>query len=1285
MSFLGKGRKNDLIELANELGEIIPPEAVVVTIKNIIINSKNYEESFVKEVFERIIEERLKREENEKLEKERLQLIAEQEKQQLLEIQDREKQRLLEIEDREKQRNFELQKLRLLNENRVMFPTSTESNITMQENKKCIDLKGLMQKFDLKDGDISSFLIIFERQAKRVGLSEDDYVFHLLGLLPPEITQLIARESEEQANEYAFVKNLLLRRFKLSPEKFRQKFVNHNRDSKNTWTDFVFEIRNYFNEWLSGLKINDFDSLKELIVVDQLKKRVPNFMREHFIDSWPNYVNANELAGKLDEYENVRSGIGIKNSNEFKSNPKLWPREDPKNIPRVMNYGNSDGIESKFENRETRNNKYCENDSSPTYKCNDTQKLINSSIRNEQGEPKCYSCNLYGHISRFCQNPCKICGIKGHAKKFCPQNKKETILNVRDRNDSFTAPSKYLRNVLINDSRIFRSCYLDTAASACLLKQSVAKRERINISSCEKDLFGFGSQNYPTKSLGAAIVDLKIDDVTAKDIPVLIVPDSAQPVDLLVGRTFLDLPYIAYARVGDNLHIGYAKDYPFIELDCVEENSCIKLKADETTKIINNSVNFVKVKTEQINNELVMIQGNEGNLNSLLEIKEGKTALPIVNIGDNEITLKENQNIGKAELVDEVNSELNSNNFNSLNDDRSVEILNVNVTNVERKPITLEQIKFNENLTEQQQQDLVKLLNDFRDCFALNVSESGCTLTLYMIIKMLIKEIEQLTNSLQEKDKDLLLKQKKTDSLNATVNQMKMTVDNLKEKLQQADTELSLISEDNSEKVNELLEEVNQLKQEKECIVNEYEGKLQQEQEELYAKIRELESVKNANTEQKSELMQQLSGKRQELAKLGSETEEAIESCKKLSEENDHLTSSLKGKDLVISDMKKQIEELKSSLDTHLKEKEEKEKKLLSLQGIIKSKEEENTSISSKLQLAEQKVEMLNKDSCEHVMSLQKELTKLKEESTALKCSLRVLIDIFKKEKHERTKEEKQKIANYVFKRSRVYRRICKKGKEKLCYVIPKSMRKSTAVDHLGPFVKSSKGNQDLLIMIDNFTRFTRLFPVKNTSSQHVLKALKSFVDEFVTTSMSNSRHKDWDSRIKETERNLNNTVNKTTDKTPFELLHGYSPRLKDGILRKVADESVDRWTNPKEVQEETRNVIEKKQCKMKEYYDKKKCRTMTFEPGEIVVVRRPLKPTGEPAKTQPKYRGPLIVTEVLPSDTYRVTQLEEREGRRFYTTTAHVSQLKSWHVNDLDESDDEEQGNSQHDSSQVI
>ncbi|GIY98134.1 hypothetical protein CEXT_361281 [Caerostris extrusa] len=86
MSFLRKGLKRDLIELRTEIGVTIPPETVIVNIKKLITSSENYDEEFVKQIFERIIEERIKREENERFEKEN------------------EKQRQMEIEEREKQR-----------------------------------------------------------------------------------------------------------------------------------------------------------------------------------------------------------------------------------------------------------------------------------------------------------------------------------------------------------------------------------------------------------------------------------------------------------------------------------------------------------------------------------------------------------------------------------------------------------------------------------------------------------------------------------------------------------------------------------------------------------------------------------------------------------------------------------------------------------------------------------------------------------------------------------------------------------------------------------------------------------------------------------------------------------------------------------------------------------------------------------------------------------------------------------------------------------------------------
>uniref|UniRef100_V5GUH8 Integrase catalytic domain-containing protein n=1 Tax=Anoplophora glabripennis TaxID=217634 RepID=V5GUH8_ANOGL len=51
--------------------------------------------------------------------------------------------------------------------------------------------------------------------------------------------------------------------------------------------------------------------------------------------------------------------------------------------------------------------------------------------------------------------------------------------------------------------------------------------------------------------------------------------------------------------------------------------------------------------------------------------------------------------------------------------------------------------------------------------------------------------------------------------------------------------------------------------------------------------------------------------------------------------------------------------------------------------------------------------------------------------------------------------------------------------------------------DHLGPFIKSKKGNTQLLVMVDGFTKFTILEPVRNTKTKHVVKCMQVIIDIF--------------------------------------------------------------------------------------------------------------------------------------------------------------------------------------------
>ncbi|GBM34666.1 hypothetical protein AVEN_122060-1 [Araneus ventricosus] len=90
---------------------------------------------------------------------------------------------------------------------------------------------------------------------------------------------------------------------------------------------------------------------------------------------------------------------------------------------------------------------------------------------------------------------------------------------------------------------------------------------------------------------------------------------------------------------------------------------------------------------------------------------------------------------------------------------------------------------------------------------------------------------------------------------------------------------------------------------------------------------------------------------------------------------------------------------------------------------------------------------------------------------------------------------------------------------------------------------------------------------------------------------------------------------------------------------------------------------------KTNSYYDRNKSGKVLLRKGDIVAVRRKPNTTSESTKQQPRYQGPMVVTQVRSSDKHRISQLEPRNGRP-YATIVHVSQLKAWRSRNEDDDD---------------
>ncbi|GFX55658.1 peptidase A2 domain-containing protein [Trichonephila clavipes] len=235
MAFLLSKKKEDLIELTEELGLIVEAGLTKPKLKVLIVKSPDYVEEDVKVMFDSIVKDRIRTvEKEEKL--------------------------------RPEEREYELEKFRIQAEKNV-------NTMNKSENAQAPKLiHETFHKFNMKD-DISLNLTLFERHAELTFLPKD--------------------------------------------WKLRQLFISHRKSNERTWQDFFYEIQTYFDGWISGLNVETFDQLRELIIADQIKKNAPYEFQEHFLDEWSTISSPAKLAEKCEEYESVRRTLRPKFYNSF--------------------------------------------------------------------------------------------------------------------------------------------------------------------------------------------------------------------------------------------------------------------------------------------------------------------------------------------------------------------------------------------------------------------------------------------------------------------------------------------------------------------------------------------------------------------------------------------------------------------------------------------------------------------------------------------------------------------------------------------------------------------------------------------------------------------------------------------------------------------------------------------------------------------------------------------------------------------------------------------------------
>uniref|UniRef100_A0AAG5DS95 RNA-directed DNA polymerase n=1 Tax=Anopheles atroparvus TaxID=41427 RepID=A0AAG5DS95_ANOAO len=270
-------------------------------------------------------------------------------------------------------------------------------------------------------------------------------------------------------------------------------------------------------------------------------------------------------------------------------------------------------------------------------------------------------------------------------------------------------------------------------------------------------------------------------------------------------------------------------------------------------------------------------------------------------------------------------------------------------------------------------------------------------------------------------------------------------------------------------------------------------------------------------------------------------------------------------------------------------------------------------------------------------------------------------------------------------------------------------------LDHLGPFIKSTKGNEHILVSVCGFTKFVYIKAVRSTKTQPVIDMLEEMACIFGMPSrivtdrgtaftsimlrdyckeygidhvlvavgtprgnvqversnrtilaairtMVDTEEKHWDKQVKLVQHAINSMPNDTTKEVPTKLILSYKPRdvVNNEIIAVIGTEREERREDRNAIVERVVRATQKGQKSQKKYFNKRRKEPTIYKLNDLVLVVKDQFPQGGNRKLEPKYKGPWIVTKVLDNDRYQIESIPETEGRR-YASVYSADRMKKW------------------------
>ncbi|XP_047222493.1 uncharacterized protein LOC124868900 [Girardinichthys multiradiatus] len=190
--------------------------------------------------------------------------------------QDRKAQQELEIRrlEIEADKAVKLRRLELEAQTRApsasVTPGSTSMSAMPFDISKCISLVPAF-----KDSEVDFYCSAFERLAGTLQWPRETWPLLLQCKFSGKAHEVLAALPLKDSLDYDLVKIAVLQAYELVPEAYRQRFRQQKNTSGQTHFEFAREKGILFDKWGAASKANNYDTLCELILLEDFKKCIP--------------------------------------------------------------------------------------------------------------------------------------------------------------------------------------------------------------------------------------------------------------------------------------------------------------------------------------------------------------------------------------------------------------------------------------------------------------------------------------------------------------------------------------------------------------------------------------------------------------------------------------------------------------------------------------------------------------------------------------------------------------------------------------------------------------------------------------------------------------------------------------------------------------------------------------------------------------------------------------------------------------------------------------------------